>query len=60
MLPYNMVPSFVNACTAQTGVPVVGVSCAKGLMKDRFHYLQPAYNAVGTEAGRNAAAYWNR
>lgn len=33
---------------------------AKGLMKDRFHYLQPAYNAVGTEAGRNAAAYWNR
>ena len=33
---------------------------AKGLMKDRFHYLQPAYNAVGTEAGRNVAAYWNR
>ena len=33
---------------------------AKGLMKDRFHYLQPAYNAVGTEAGRNSAAYWNR
>lgn len=25
-----MVSSFVNACTAQTGVPVVGVSCAKG------------------------------
>ena len=33
---------------------------AKGLMKDCFHYLQPAYNAVGTEAGKNAAAYWNR
>ena len=26
----SMVSSFVNACTAQTGVPVVGVSCAKG------------------------------
>lgn len=25
-----MVSSFVNAWTAQTGVPVVGVSCAKG------------------------------
>ena len=26
----SMVSSFVNACTAQTSVPVVGVSCAKG------------------------------
>ena len=26
----SMVSSFVNACTARTGVPVVGVSCAKG------------------------------
>ncbi len=25
---------------------------AKGLMKDRFHYLQPAYNEVGEEAGK--------
>lgn len=33
---------------------------AKGLMKDRFHYLQPAYNEVGEEAGRSVAAYWNR
>ena len=32
---------------------------AKGLMKDKFHYLQPAYNEVGTEAGRNAAAFWS-
>ena len=32
---------------------------AKGLMKDKFHYLQPAYNEVGTEAGRNVAAFWN-
>ena len=31
-----------------------------GLMKDRFHYLQPAYNEVGEEAGRSVAAYWNR
>lgn len=31
---------------------------AKGLMKDRFHYLQPAYNEVGEEAGKNVAAYW--
>ena len=30
----------------------------KGLMKDRFHYLQPAYNEVGEEAGRNVAEYW--
>lgn len=32
----------------------------KGLMKDRFHYLQPAYNEVGREAGRNAAAFWQK
>lgn len=25
-------------------------------MKDRFHYLQPAYNAVGTEAGQQVGA----
>ena len=31
---------------------------AKGVMKDRFHYLQPAYNEVGEEAGKNVAAYW--
>lgn len=31
---------------------------AKGLMKDRFHYLQPAYNEVGEEAGKNVAEYW--
>lgn len=31
---------------------------AKGLMKDHFHYLQPAYNAVGTEAGQTIAARW--
>ncbi len=31
---------------------------AKGLMKDVFHYLQPAYNEVGEEAGRNVADYW--
>ena len=31
---------------------------AKGLMKDRFHYLQPAYNEVGEEAGRSVAEYW--
>jgi hypothetical protein len=28
---------------------------ARGLMKDLFHYLQPAYNEVGTEAGKNSA-----
>ena len=33
---------------------------AKGLMKDRFHYLQPAYNAVGTEAGQQAGSLWGR
>ena len=33
---------------------------AKGMMKDRFHYLQAAYNEVGEEAGRNAAAYWEK
>jgi hypothetical protein len=27
------------------------------LMKDPFHYYQPAYNMVGTEAGSNAAKY---
>jgi hypothetical protein len=26
-------------------------------MKDTFHYLQPAYNEVGAEAGENAAHY---
>ena len=26
----SMVSAFVNACTAQTGIAVVGVSCAKG------------------------------
>lgn len=31
---------------------------AKGLMKDQFHYKQPAYNAVGEEAGKKAAAFW--
>ena len=31
---------------------------AKGLMKDQFHYKQPAYNAVGEEAGSKAAAFW--
>ena len=30
----------------------------RGMMKDRFHYLQPAYNEVGEEAGGNTAAYW--
>jgi hypothetical protein len=30
---------------------------ARGLMKDTFHYLQPAYNEVGAEAGENAAHY---
>ena len=33
---------------------------AKGLLKDRFHYLQPAYNAVGTEAGQQAGSLWGR
>lgn len=33
---------------------------AKGLMKDRFHYLQPAYNAVGTEAGQQVGSLWGR
>jgi hypothetical protein len=28
-----------------------------GLMKDCFHYKQPAYNMVGTEAGNNVAFY---
>lgn len=26
----SMVSAFVNACTARTGIPIVGVSCAKG------------------------------
>lgn len=26
----SMVTSFVNACFAQTGIPIVGISCAKG------------------------------
>jgi hypothetical protein len=30
---------------------------ARGLMKDEFHYLQPAYNEVGCEAGNNAARF---
>ncbi|MDR1931640.1 MAG: sialate O-acetylesterase [Spirochaetales bacterium] len=30
---------------------------ARGLMKDEFHYLQPAYNEVGAEAGKNAAEF---
>lgn len=29
----------------------------RGLMKDVFHYMQPAYNEAGNEAGRNAAEY---
>lgn len=33
---------------------------AKGLMKDCFHYLQPAYNEVGEEAGRRVADYWGK
>jgi hypothetical protein len=28
---------------------------ARGLMKDLFHYLQPAYNEIGAEAGENTA-----
>jgi hypothetical protein len=31
---------------------------ARGLMKDEFHYLQPAYNEVGSEAGENAAHFF--
>jgi hypothetical protein len=30
---------------------------SKGLMKDSFHYKQEAYNAVGTEAGKNTGYY---
>ncbi|WP_298840321.1 sialate O-acetylesterase [Clostridium sp.] len=30
-----------------------------GLMKDTFHYFQPAYNEFGTEAGANTAFYVN-
>ena len=33
---------------------------AKGLMKDRFHYLQPAYNAVGAEARQQVGSLWGR
>ena len=29
----------------------------RGLMKDAFHYYQAAYNEVGTEAGKNTAAW---
>lgn len=29
-------------------------------MKDRFHYLQPAYNAAGTEAGQQVGSFWGR
>lgn len=32
----------------------------RGLMKDDFHYYQQAYNEVGAEAGRNAAAFANK
>lgn len=31
---------------------------AKGLMKDKFHYLQEGYNLVGAEAGKNAGLYY--
>ena len=31
----------------------------RGLMKDAFHYYQAAYNEVGTEAGKNTAAWVN-
>jgi hypothetical protein len=30
---------------------------ARGLMKDAYHYLQAAYNEIGTEAGANAARF---
>jgi hypothetical protein len=48
---------------AQTDPDVVMVSCLfaamreRGLMKDRFHYFQAAYNLVGTDAGMHAAAF---
>jgi hypothetical protein len=29
----------------------------RGLMKDKFHYLQSAYNEAGTEAGKNTAQH---
>ena len=29
----------------------------RGLMKDAFHYYQAAYNEIGTEAGKNTAAW---
>lgn len=29
-------------------------------MKDRFHYPQPAYNAVDTEAGQQVGGLWGR
>lgn len=31
----------------------------RGLMRDNYHYYQQAYNEVGTDAGKNAAAYVN-
>lgn len=33
---------------------------ARGLMKDAFHYLQQAYNEVGTQAGTRTALYVKR
>ncbi len=32
---------------------------AEGKMKDEFHYVQSAYNEVGTDAGKNTASYIN-
>lgn len=46
-------------CPAKSRIRLLAFK-RKIAMKDRFHYLQPAYNAVGAEAGQQVGSLWGR
>lgn len=59
----NIIAAQTDLCRNYSKVVLVSARLAGyariGLMKDLFHYLQPAYNEFGAEAGTNSAFYIN-
>lgn len=56
----SMVSAFVNACTAQTGIAVVGVSCAKGGSAIAEWLPGTPYLRMPSAAHAGPANFWPR
>ncbi|MBR6682353.1 MAG: hypothetical protein IKL40_05155 [Clostridia bacterium] len=59
----NIIKAQTEFCKSYDKAVMVSTKMAafasEGKMKDEFHYVQSAYNEVGTDAGKNTASYIN-